>query len=121
MNNHITRPWPQAALFLALLASIACVLAFQTGCGTTGQTRAYQTLAATQAAVEAAEQTFKMLNREGEVTAEEYDRIAEARAKYQISMRTAIAMARRDLTELTPEQTYQLSIELIRLIERIRQ
>lgn len=100
-----------------LMVLAAALLA---GCQTF-QTRAYQTLAVTQEAVEVAEAAFRMQNAAGKIGAEDYDAVVQARAKYQASMNAAIDLARNNLGEITPETTYQLSIQLIRLIERLQE
>lgn len=104
-----------------LLIALAWVLLLLSGCSTTSERKAYQTLAVTQNAVEVAEATFRILNANGEISASDYDKVAKARTRYQLAMTAAIELAQQDFTQITPPKAFELSLQLIQLIERLDQ
>lgn len=89
------------------------------GCKTTGQARAYKTLAAIQTAQVAAMETYRELSLAGEIDDEERAKVKEAYERFQKAFGLALAAAEFDYKDAAPLDLIDHFTSLERLISTL--
>jgi len=112
-------------LILSFLLSIApitgaiSVCAVTSGCGTT-QVQQAHTLQAVGISAKASIDTAAILLKKGEITVEQWNKVAAIHKKFIISYDFAVKAVKSDLSKTSPNELIDLSIELAKAVNALR-
>ena len=101
---------------LALIASGMTLAVIVTSCKTSQKTLAYKTLAVVAQTVDASLKSYADLVVAGKVDQETQVKVADAKGRYEIAFKAAVAAARGNLQSPTPDDVQKLADNLSTLL-----